>query len=82
MNGEIEIANGLNAGEQVAIKGGFVLKSLLLKSSLQEDNCSLMFAAWLIFHSTIAGSFSFFCSSSSASQRMWRSRSRLTHFRT
>ena len=37
VNGEIEIANGLNAGEQVAVKGGFVLKSLLLKSSLQEE---------------------------------------------
>ena len=37
VNGEMEIANGLRAGEQVVVKGSFVLKSQLLKSSLQEE---------------------------------------------
>jgi cobalt-zinc-cadmium efflux system membrane fusion protein len=37
LKGEMEIANGLRVGEQVVVKGGFVLKSHLFKSSLQEQ---------------------------------------------
>jgi cobalt-zinc-cadmium efflux system membrane fusion protein len=35
-NGETPIVDGLNGGEQVVVKGSFVLKSQLLKASLEE----------------------------------------------
>jgi membrane fusion protein, heavy metal efflux system len=37
VNGELEVANGLSVGERVVVKGGFVLKSQLLKGSLKEE---------------------------------------------
>jgi hypothetical protein len=35
-NGETPIVEGLKGGEQVVVKGSFVLKSQLLKASLEE----------------------------------------------
>jgi cobalt-zinc-cadmium efflux system membrane fusion protein len=37
INGEMEVLNGLHAGEAVVVKGSFVLKSQLLKSAIRED---------------------------------------------
>jgi cobalt-zinc-cadmium efflux system membrane fusion protein len=37
-DGETEILEGLRAGEPVIVKGGFLLKSQMLKSSIQESN--------------------------------------------
>lgn len=37
VNGETEILEGLRAGDAVVVKGGFVLKSQLLKSTIQEN---------------------------------------------
>jgi multidrug efflux pump subunit AcrA (membrane-fusion protein) len=36
-NGETEVLEGLGAGESVVVKGGFLLKSQLLKSRIQEE---------------------------------------------
>jgi hypothetical protein len=35
-NGETPIVQGLKGGEQVVVKGSFVLKSQLLKATLEE----------------------------------------------
>jgi multidrug efflux pump subunit AcrA (membrane-fusion protein) len=35
--GEVEILEGLNAGESVVVKGSFLLKSQLLKNTIRED---------------------------------------------
>ena len=37
MNGRVEVASGVKAGDQVAAKGSFVLKSQLLRSSMAEE---------------------------------------------
>ena len=37
VNGETEVLEGLQAGEAVVVKGGFMLKSQLLKSKIQEE---------------------------------------------
>ncbi len=37
VNGEAEVLEGLHAGEAVVVKGGFMLKSQLLKSTIRED---------------------------------------------
>ncbi|HUQ95160.1 MAG TPA: efflux RND transporter periplasmic adaptor subunit [Bryobacteraceae bacterium] len=37
MNGEVEILEGLKAGDSVVVKGSFLLKSQLLKSTLEEE---------------------------------------------
>ncbi len=37
VNGETEIVEGLQAGDAVVVKGSFMLKSQLLKSTIQED---------------------------------------------
>lgn len=37
VNGEMEIAEGLKAGDRVVVKGSFVLKSELLKSALEGE---------------------------------------------
>ena len=37
INGEMEVLNGLHAGEAVVVKGSFVLKSQLLKSAIREN---------------------------------------------
>jgi membrane fusion protein, heavy metal efflux system len=36
-NGEVEIAEGLSAGETVVVKGAFILKSQLMRRSLEEE---------------------------------------------
>lgn len=36
LGGRLEVANGLKAGEQIAVKGTFILKSHLLRSSMEE----------------------------------------------
>lgn len=37
VNGRMEVTGGLHAGEEVVVKGSFVLKSELLKNSLREE---------------------------------------------
>jgi hypothetical protein len=37
MDGRMEIVEGLRPGEQVVIKGSFILKSQLLRSSMEEE---------------------------------------------
>jgi cobalt-zinc-cadmium efflux system membrane fusion protein len=37
MNGRMEVTAGLKAGEQVVVKGSFVLKSQMLRGSLEEE---------------------------------------------
>lgn len=37
VNGETEVLEGLHAGEAVVVKGSFILKSQLLKSTIRED---------------------------------------------
>jgi membrane fusion protein, heavy metal efflux system len=37
MNGQMEITDGLRAGDQIAVKGSFLLKTQLLKSSLEGE---------------------------------------------
>lgn len=37
VNGETEVLEGLHAGDAVVVKGGFMLKSQLLKSTIRED---------------------------------------------
>lgn len=37
VNGETEVLEGLQAGEAVVVKGGFMLKSQLLKSKIQDE---------------------------------------------
>jgi cobalt-zinc-cadmium efflux system membrane fusion protein len=37
LNGMMEVANGVRPGDAVVVKGSFVLKSQLLKSSLEEE---------------------------------------------
>lgn len=37
LGGRVEVANGLKAGEQIAVKGTFILKSQLLRSSMEEE---------------------------------------------
>ena len=35
-DGETEILEGLNPGDEVVVKGGFLLKSQLLRSAIEE----------------------------------------------
>ena len=35
--GKVQIVTGLREGEKVVVSGGFTLKSMLLKSSLREE---------------------------------------------
>jgi cobalt-zinc-cadmium efflux system membrane fusion protein len=37
MDGKMEVVSGLNAGDRVAVKGSFILKSQLLRSSMEEE---------------------------------------------
>ncbi len=37
LDGRLEVARGLSAGEQVVVKGSFVLKTQLLRSSLEKE---------------------------------------------
>ena len=37
LNGRLEVAAGLKPGDQVAVKGSFILKSQLLRSSMEEE---------------------------------------------
>jgi cobalt-zinc-cadmium efflux system membrane fusion protein len=36
-DGKMEVTNGLKAGDQVAVKGSFILKSQLLRSSMESE---------------------------------------------
>jgi membrane fusion protein, heavy metal efflux system len=38
VEGETEILEGLEAGDSVVVKGGFLLKSQMLKSTIQDNN--------------------------------------------
>jgi multidrug efflux pump subunit AcrA (membrane-fusion protein) len=37
VNGHVPVFEGLKAGEQVVVKGSFLLKSQLLKSTIEGD---------------------------------------------
>jgi cobalt-zinc-cadmium efflux system membrane fusion protein len=37
MDGKMEVVSGLHAGDRVAVKGSFILKSQLLRSSMEEE---------------------------------------------
>jgi RND family efflux transporter MFP subunit len=37
VNGRAEVTAGVNAGDQLAVKGSFILKSQLMRSSLEEE---------------------------------------------
>jgi multidrug efflux pump subunit AcrA (membrane-fusion protein) len=37
LNGSMEVTSGLKPGDQIVVKGSFILKSQLLKSSLEEE---------------------------------------------